>query len=150
MYSNGGMKNAGSNFFFGAALLVFSVIELAQSKLSIGIVLLVIGIYYLVIGSRQQKAKKNGTPVGKESALQRQAFAPDAKRPEQMCEPLDTKAPESAWDGTKLSCEEPEATQKYGYKQNQERLDELKGLYEGGILTEEEYQERLAKVARRK
>lgn len=151
MYSKGGMKKSGSNLIFGAALLIFALVELSQQKISLGVVFLVIGIYYLFVGMRIRKDEAgNRSTARKESELQRQALAPDAKTPEKMCEPLRTRAPESAWDGTSSSCEEPEKTVQYGYKENEERLDELKGLLDSGIISEEEYQERLRRIPRGK
>lgn len=126
----------------GAACILIAASEISRSGLNSGAFWIVLGVCVFFWASRikDEGDSKNGAPGGffKIWPGEGQSNQPEQPEPGQQTQDRDAGGENTPYT------EEPEVTA--GLGDDQERRDEIKSLFEGGVITREEYEERLSQI----
>lgn len=123
----------------GAACILIAASEISRNGISAGIFWIILGICVFLWASRvkDEGDSKNGASGGFFKVWpgedQKEQPEPGQKTPDR----------DASWDNTPYT-EEPEVTA--GLGDDQERRDEIKSLFDSGVITREEYEERLSQI----
>lgn len=136
-------KSTRSNASSVAAGIIFLIVGgmmLYQAQAG-GLLLLIIGSALLIFGAAHRASGAKQTSDTSEQALKRRALSPDGKKP-----------PKTGAAGSANTAEylKPESMAQYSAEETKERRDELKGLYEGGLIDADEYLGRLREIDRQR
>ena len=123
----------------GAACILIAVSEISRNGMNSGIFWIVLGVCVFLWASRMKDEgdSKSGAPGGLFK------IRPDEDQPEQSEPERKTQDRDASRDNTPYT-EEPEVTADLG--DDRERRDEIKSLFDSGVITREEYEERLSQI----
>jgi len=129
----------------GAACILIAVSEISRNGMSSGIFWIVLGVCVFLWASRvkDEGDSKNGAPGGFFKIWPGEGSSDQPEQPEQTEPVRKTPDRDASWDNTPYA-EEPEATA--GLGDDRKRRDEIKSLFDSGVITREEYEERLSQI----
>lgn len=124
----------------GAACILIAASEISRNGMKSGIFWIILGVCVFLWASRvkDEGDSKSGAPGGSFKIWPGEDQPNEPEQPER-----ETKDRDASWDNTPYT-EEPEVTA--GLGDDRERRDEIKSLFDSGVITREEYEERLSQI----
>ncbi len=129
----------------GAACILIAVSNFSTHDTNAGAFWIFVGVCVFLWASRMKDEgdSKNSTPGGSFKIWPGEGQPEQTEKPKPSEPGPKTPDRDEDWDSTAYK-EEPEVTAELG--DDRERRDEIKSLFDSGVITREEYEERLSQI----